>query len=184
MRDPNARLRRLPPPQLRSAAAALRRVVRPPRGRRAFVIDGIGGVALVGAALILPTAIVATPTSASASLVASPSSVAAGNAIAVDGSGFERRATGTIVLDTGTTEVRFQANGRGSFSVTLPVPSRESGGQHPVTATNGSGSSVARTSIYVIAQLGASSPPAAGTAVPTDLVTLDPTLGPTPFSTF
>lgn len=88
-------------------------------------------VALVPALLVPMMAVTATI----ARLTASPASVAAGDTVAVAGSGFPKNTTGTISLDGAQTGLTYRADVRGTFTVTLGVPAGVAVGSHTVTAT-------------------------------------------------
>jgi mannan endo-1,4-beta-mannosidase len=152
------------------------------RGSHRIGAQMAGALALTIIALLVAMTPALGVTSASASgnavLLASPSTTAPGNSIAVSGSGFAKNQKGIVILDSSTNGAAFRANAKGAFSVTLSIPATEPTGQHNVYAqasstssTASSGTSLASTTISV------SSGP---TLTPTSAPTLAPTPAPTP----
>jgi hypothetical protein len=125
-------------------------------------------VALLAAALLVPSGITADPATGAPALAVTPPSTEPGATITIDGAGFDRRQNGTIGLDAAASaSVPFQATGHGDFSVELAIPLDEPAGAHSVVARDGAGD-IATTTIDVI---GPASAPSASAA---------PTVGPTP----
>ena len=124
-------------------------------------------LALLAAALLAPAAAVAT----SPQLTASPTATTAGSSITARGSGFAKNQAGSLLFDTATVGTAFRANGKGTFSVTLPVPATVATGDHAVSAKSSANVTLASTTITVVA----SSPSPAPTTTPTTAPTPTPT---------
>ena len=135
------------------------------------------------ACLILAPAITSAATSSGAlAITASPATVQPGASISVTGSGFQRNSSGYVVLDHGTAQVPFHANGKGSFSTALPIPGTATPGMHAVTAGPNASTALASTTVVVIASTATPgpTPTAAPTSTPAPTATPAPTSTPSP----
>lgn len=144
------------------------------------LLTAIGAVALLGATLS-PTASGAN----SALLEASPTTTPAGTTISVRGSGFPKNTKGVVVLDAASTGASYRATGNGTFSISFRVPAGTPAGTHVLSArgfalSQGAAvstlSTMASTSIAVVAD----SPTPSPSATPTPASTPTPTATPTP----
>jgi mannan endo-1,4-beta-mannosidase len=144
----------------------------------------VAGVVLSFVALLLamapPFGVAATAASGAAHLAAAPTTTSPGTSISVTGSGFAKNQKGTIVLDVAGSGSSFRANAKGSFSISLVIPSGETSGQHSVSARSaGTSTPLAGGTILATTTVSVSSTPTP-TPTPTPKPTTAPTVPPTP----